>query len=324
MGYKRILSEKKYFISLLHDFIHEDWAKEICEDDVELIDKEFILKDLEDRESDIIYRMKIKNRIVVFYFLLELQSKVDFTIPFRLLNYILDLYNRLFKDTSENRRRQKNFRLPVVIPCILYNGVGNWTAARSFREYLDEGDLFEKYAIDFRYILIDINRLSDEDLYTIGSLVSSVFALDKERTQKSFLQNFAQVIGETQNLTAAEKMDLKHWLGDVFAKKNGEHGELVKRTIDLLEKGEVEDMTYAIERMIDEVEERGEKRGLQYGELANTVKAIRNAIKLGQSISLMAKIFDLSPEQADRFADAIRKNQNLSDMELAKQLLKEE
>jgi hypothetical protein len=61
--------------------------------------------------------------------LLELQSKVDFTIP-----------------------------------CILYNGVGNWTAARSFREYLDEGDLFEKYTIDFRYILIDINRLSDMEL----------------------------------------------------------------------------------------------------------------------------------------------------------------
>ncbi|MDR0949440.1 MAG: Rpn family recombination-promoting nuclease/putative transposase [Lachnospiraceae bacterium] len=149
MGYKRILSKKKYFVSLLHDVIREDRAKDIREEDVELIDKEFILKDFKDKESDVIYKVKIGKQTVVFYFLLELQSKVDFTIPFRLLNYILGLYNRLFQDAGKVRRK-KNFRLPVVVPCILYNGVGNWTAARSFREYLQGGDLFGKYAIDFR------------------------------------------------------------------------------------------------------------------------------------------------------------------------------
>ena len=65
-------------------YIKADWAANIDENDLTLIDKSFIEADFKQRESDVIYRAKIKGQEIIFYVLLELQSSVDYTMPFRL------------------------------------------------------------------------------------------------------------------------------------------------------------------------------------------------------------------------------------------------
>ena len=45
----------------------------------------------------------------IFYVLQELQSSVDFTIPFRLLRYMVELLNDVFKNTDEKVRERKDF-----------------------------------------------------------------------------------------------------------------------------------------------------------------------------------------------------------------------
>ena len=112
-GYKRILSKKSNFYDLLHNFISKSWVAQISEEDLILVDKEFILKDFRDKEADVIYRVKLKNKSnggyteILFYCLIELQRSVDFTMPFRLLIYIVELLRRVFMDTDENTRKQK-------------------------------------------------------------------------------------------------------------------------------------------------------------------------------------------------------------------------
>jgi hypothetical protein len=78
-GYKRMLSKKKNFLSLLKDFINEPWTSDITEDNLELIDKEFVLKDFTEKEADIIYKVTYEGREFIVYCLLELQSTVDYT-----------------------------------------------------------------------------------------------------------------------------------------------------------------------------------------------------------------------------------------------------
>ena len=52
----------------------------------------------------------------------------------------------------------------LVVPIVLYNGDPPWTASRSFRETLDSHEWFGDELLDFKYILIDINRYGDEQL----------------------------------------------------------------------------------------------------------------------------------------------------------------
>ena len=131
-GYKYLFSIKRLFVQLLRSFIQQGWAQKIAPEDVELVDKSFILPDFKDKEADLVYKVKMDGGDVYFY-LLELQSSVDFQMPYRLLLYMVEIWRTVLKDTDSKEAERKDFKLPVIVPCVLYNGNDNWTAVRSFR-----------------------------------------------------------------------------------------------------------------------------------------------------------------------------------------------
>ncbi|MDR1699689.1 MAG: Rpn family recombination-promoting nuclease/putative transposase [Lachnoclostridium sp.] len=266
-GYKRILSKKKHFLSLLKGFVKTPWVQNLREEDLELIDKEFIPRDFKYKEADLIYKIKINRKEVYVYFLLELQSSVDFTIPIRLLGYITDLYKRIFLDTPKEQRERKGFRLPAIIPCVLYNGLNSWTTVHSFKEYLKESNLFEDFVIDFQYILLNVNQYDKESLLKIGNLISSVFILDKKFEQTDFKKNLEQVTKLVSAFPREEQTNYWDWISDVLMKKikNTEKGLIEETLKNLRKKGEDDNMTYALELMLDEWKEENKQEGLKEG-----------------------------------------------------------
>ncbi|MDR1400193.1 MAG: Rpn family recombination-promoting nuclease/putative transposase, partial [Treponema sp.] len=65
------------------------------------------------------------------------------------------------RDSAEEQTR-KGFRLPVIIPLVLYNGLEPWTVAPDFAEICADSGLFGEYALNFKYYLIDVHRLQAE------------------------------------------------------------------------------------------------------------------------------------------------------------------
>ncbi len=93
-------------MQLLRSFVDKSWVSSIDEDSVEYINKSFILQDFKGKEADIVYRVKIEGREVFFYILLELQSTVDYQMPYRLLQYMLEIWRKILKDTNKAREKQ--------------------------------------------------------------------------------------------------------------------------------------------------------------------------------------------------------------------------
>ncbi|MDD2444261.1 MAG: Rpn family recombination-promoting nuclease/putative transposase, partial [Desulfotomaculaceae bacterium] len=178
-GYKQLLTNKKTFLELLHTFVQEGWVQEIAEDDLILVNKSYILQDFSEKEADIVYRLRFRSTEIIFYVLLELQSTVDRTMPFRLLQYMVEIWRDIYNNTPEKDRDQKDYRLPAIIPAVLYNGEGSWTASPSFREYQSGQERFPRYLLDFSYILFDVIRYDEEDLYRAANVIASVFYLDR-------------------------------------------------------------------------------------------------------------------------------------------------
>ena len=86
-AYKSLFKTKDEFIYFLQKYIAEPWTVKIKADDLEPVDTTFITEDLEDRYSDIIYKLRLENNgEIYFYVLLELQSAVDYTMPFSCWN----------------------------------------------------------------------------------------------------------------------------------------------------------------------------------------------------------------------------------------------
>ncbi len=77
-GYKYLLSSKKAFLQLLRSFVQAGWAEGVDEASLIRVDKSFILQDFKNKEADLVYRAKLKDKEVIFYVLMELQSTVIF------------------------------------------------------------------------------------------------------------------------------------------------------------------------------------------------------------------------------------------------------
>ena len=83
------------------------------------------VKEFEEEESDILYKVNINGVEVILYVLLEFQSKVDFQMPIRLLFYMIKIWRDTLKNTDKNERKRKSFKLPEIIPIVIYNGKNN-------------------------------------------------------------------------------------------------------------------------------------------------------------------------------------------------------
>ncbi|MEW8959292.1 MAG: hypothetical protein AB2448_09350 [Moorella sp. (in: firmicutes)] len=59
------------FLELLKTFVREDWVEAIDADDLILVNKSYVLHDFSEKEADIVYRLKKKERNVIFYVLRE-------------------------------------------------------------------------------------------------------------------------------------------------------------------------------------------------------------------------------------------------------------
>ncbi|WP_146869487.1 Rpn family recombination-promoting nuclease/putative transposase, partial [Clostridium butyricum] len=202
--------------------------------------KSYILADFEEEESDILYKVKINGQEVIFYVLLEFQSKVDFQMPMRLLFYMTEVWRDILKNTDKNQRKRKAFKLPAIIPIVLYNGKNKWTAKMNFKEILSGYELFEDNILDFNYMLFDINRYDDEELINMSNLVSAIFLLDQEMNEEELIRRLRKIIYVLKKISPEQFSVFKQWLKNIVKPRLRE--EMQEEVDDVLNKSNQEEV----------------------------------------------------------------------------------
>ncbi|QSZ27757.1 Rpn family recombination-promoting nuclease/putative transposase [Aceticella autotrophica] len=243
-GYKYLLSYKKVFIEFLRSFVKKDWVNQIEESKIIRINKSFILQDFKNKEADLVYQVKLRDKEVFFYVLMELQSKVDFQMPYRLLLYIIEVWREILKDSSLKQQKRKGYKLPAVVPIVLYNGANNWTASLNFKETIDSYELFGENIIDFKYILIDVNRYSEEELLQLSNLIGSIFLLDRKTDREKLLERLRKLTNVLKNLSEDEFVLLRNWVTSIISRSLPE--EKKKEVKEILESSKEVSNSYLI------------------------------------------------------------------------------
>ncbi|MFC6551311.1 Rpn family recombination-promoting nuclease/putative transposase [Cohnella cellulosilytica] len=121
-SYRFLLSSKKLFVELLRSFIDRGWVQAVDEEHVQEIPHSFVLQDFKRQEADVVYRVNLNGQDVVFYLLLEMQSSIDYRMPYRLLLYQVEIWRYLLQNEEGSPANRKTFQLPPIIPIVLYNG----------------------------------------------------------------------------------------------------------------------------------------------------------------------------------------------------------
>jgi predicted transposase/invertase (TIGR01784 family) len=193
---KELFRNKGAFICLLKDCVKPEWADNIDINSLKQSETSFILQDFRQKEADIVYEATVGDNKVVFYVLMELQSRVDYRMPYRLLLYITEILRHYYNKADTKERRRKNFKFPVVIPIVFYNGGQKWTAPANLKEMFDDYGRFGDSLINFNYALVDANEHDEISVQDFRSGLLKIMMLFEAAKSHSELHD---VINKYQN-----------------------------------------------------------------------------------------------------------------------------
>ena len=111
--FRTVLSNKKDACKFINNIIN--LKNKIIENHLQLYKTSFVTSEFKNKEADIVYKLKDKN----IFILIEHQTKIDYSMPYRILSYQHEIIRSII-DTS--KINTKNYNWPIVIPIVLYTG----------------------------------------------------------------------------------------------------------------------------------------------------------------------------------------------------------
>jgi len=292
--HKELLSNKKSFLSLLRDCVKEPWVYELDEDSITKTNNSFILQDFSEKEADIVYEATLNGRTVIFYILLELQSKVDYRMPYRLLLYIVEILRHYYNHVDVNERDNKDFKFPVVFPIIFYSGKDSWTVPLNIKGMFSDYETFGDYVLNFEYMLISAKGYDNDTLKGFSSkLLGLILMLEKSKNDLEFYSSIRDNLDSIGTFDNEEKRVLSLCIKIMDIAYGYNKGDDIQR---LLSDNQIEE----VDKMLCDVIEyaKVEKEEIATNaKLEKAVEVARNMLIENIPIDVVARTTGLSREQ---------------------------
>jgi predicted transposase YdaD len=175
-SYKTLFAAPEVVRDLIMGFIPDEWLHGLDYRTLERVSGSYVTDDLRDRADDIVWRVKVGEEWVYLYILIEFQSTVDAWMAVRIMTYVGLLYQDLIRQKQVLPER----RLPPVLPIVLYNGPGRWTAATDVADLIPKPPgLLARHLPQLKYLLIDENQYAATDLAAMKNLVAAAIRFER-------------------------------------------------------------------------------------------------------------------------------------------------
>jgi predicted transposase YdaD len=107
--FKELFSHMSCFLDLFSIILNNEIVSVVSEDDVKILNNQFLQTDYSLKEADLIYEIYFGD--ITFCVLLELQSYVDYRMSLRLFFYMAELWRYYYNKADEKERRRKDLML---------------------------------------------------------------------------------------------------------------------------------------------------------------------------------------------------------------------
>ena len=151
--FKIILSNKQEAAKFMNKVPKINYK--IMAEKLELYNKEYITTKFEKMESDIVYKIAEKNT----YMIIEHQSTVDRSMPYRIFQYTAELLREVIE---KDKVKNINYLQPRIIAIVLYTGNRKWNI-QNIDDLQAPLEGYKKIKPPY-YILVDINKFSKREL----------------------------------------------------------------------------------------------------------------------------------------------------------------
>lgn len=146
-------------------------------------------------ESDTIKKVYIRRedgtleREVYVISLIEHKSDIDYDVVMQLLRYMTVIWQEYKKNRNKENKdasKRKNFRYPLIIPIVYYEGSKKWTADLHLKDRIDFAEGMEKYIPDFAYQIVSVNQYTNEELSKKCDEMALVMLINKIQTPEDY------------------------------------------------------------------------------------------------------------------------------------------
>ena len=170
--YRKLLSDKTQVIEVLNSLYH--FENSISEDDIERSTCRYVNLQFENRETDVLYKLKNSN----VFFLIEHQSRVDHNMSQRIVEYQIEI----IKVENPKKRNFKGLVLPLIIPIVLYtNNNTTWNASKNIVDMQPVLNGYTNLGLG-TYDVLDINNFETEELMNHNIFLYRVLSIEKAKT----------------------------------------------------------------------------------------------------------------------------------------------
>lgn len=240
-------NEKYYYIENKHDkvfrilldnkkdtskFINKILKLHIKEEEIEKYNSSFVSKLFQNKEADIVYKLKQQN----IFFLIEHQTKIDYSMPYRILDYEM----QIIKSAIDIKQiKNKSYKMPLIIPIVLYTGKQKWNVEKALEEKQEKLE-----GLDIKlsnYNLVDVNNFANSELLNDDTLISKIMLLEKSKNTEDTIIFLEKIIPKIKD---EDKEIMIRIINFILSEKLGK--EQTEKFVEKL-KGDDEKMLAVIE-----------------------------------------------------------------------------
>lgn len=177
----------------LNGYVNIPILKNVHPEDIEDVTNRFVHMFTEERNSDVVKKIRLKDEKTPFYIisLIEHKSDVDYNVTMQVLRYMVFIWEEYEKEMEKKQKgisKKKEFQYPPILPIIFYDGVKSWTAATRLKDKILLSDVLTQYIPDFQCVLVQLKNYSNAELIKRKDELSLIMLIDKLRNIEEFNQ----------------------------------------------------------------------------------------------------------------------------------------
>jgi predicted transposase/invertase (TIGR01784 family) len=227
----------------------------------------FVTADFAALESDVIlcvpFRWKTgTDGTIEVFILIEHQSEPDERMIFRVIRYVMLIYERQAAEWLKTHANLREFEFDPVMPIVFYSGTRTWTQLTPMRELVRGGKLFEKRLSHLEPEFINLATTTPEELQRKIGWLGWILWLNQQRKRKMavFRSVLAQVLQRLDGLVDRSNARWEHllWYAQalVYHVREGDERrqmvEFIREKVRKSKQAEVEAMGKSIAELIKE------------------------------------------------------------------------
>ena len=255
-AYKAMFSLREMVEHLAVAFLPGDWHAAVQWDTLQLAPTEHVGPQFQQRENDLIWRVQRRDGSGLYiYLMLEFQSRVDRAMAVRVNTYTA----MLIEQHWQRRKAGRRWRIPAVLPVVVYTGKAAWTAGLELApQWPPELGALQDYGQRLRYVLVEAGaaaRVPGER----ANLADGLFRMERAASgeQLAAAMNWTRkALAEAGN--SAVDAALLGWFNEVYIPSRA-RGTAVERLASWKEMPEM--LEQYLDSWTDALIARGEARG---------------------------------------------------------------